>query len=98
MSRVIVLKQNSSEIRQKIEDAGIRVCICCSFKNAVWLVCHPESEAAFDVHGVGYSDENLPVEDELAFVEYDWKQYNVKVIECKDVDEFINRIKEGGEK
>ena len=94
MSKVIVLKQNSPEIRQKIKDAGISVCICCEFKKAVWLNCYPDSQHAFSVHGIGYSDEDWPVEHELAFVEHDWKVYNVEVIECSSVEEFIQRIKE----
>ena len=76
MSKVIVLKQNSPEIRLKIKDAGISVCICCEFLKSVWLDCYPEGKCTFDVHGIGYSDEDWTVEHELAFVEHDWKQHN----------------------
>ena len=94
MNKVIVLKQNSPEIRQKIKDAGISVCICCEFKKSVWLDCYPEGKTTFDVHGIGFSDDDWPVEHALAFVEHDWMQHNTEVIECSSVEEFITKIKE----
>ena len=94
MSKVIVLKQNSPEIRQKIKDADISVCICAEFEKSVWLNCYPEEKTTFYVHGIGFSDEDWPVEQALAFVEHDWKQHNTEVIECSSVEEFITKIKE----
>ena len=93
MSKVIVLKQNSPEIRQKIKNAGISVCICAEFKKSVWLNCYPDGKTTFDVHGIGYSDDDWPIEKALACAEYEWKQYNVEVVECESVEEFIQKIK-----
>ena len=46
------------------------------------------------VHGIGFSDEDRPVDHVLACVEHEWKQYNTEVIECSSVEEFITKIKE----
>lgn len=55
MSKCCIIKNNTPELRQRLEQAGISVCICSSFKEADWLCCW-ESNMAFDVHGV-YPDE-----------------------------------------
>lgn len=85
----LVLKDNSPEIREKIRQAGIHVCPCTEFKNAVWL---DVMNILYGVHGVGYSDEtvgNLTVEQELARFQAEVKD----IVYCKDVDEFIDKIK-----
>lgn len=91
---VILLKQNSLEIRKKIEEAGIRVCICAGFEDAVWLDYNVGLNAFYAVHGIGYHDYDETLEGNLAFYEYEIKKYGMTVIECKDVDEFITKIKE----
>lgn len=92
MNRTFVLKQNSEAIRKKIKDAGIRVCVCATFKDSCWLDYH--TLVANGVHGVGYFDDEDPAitsqADALARFEHDCKN----LIECRDVDEFIKRIKE----
>ena len=83
----IILKQNTPEIIEKIKQAGIDVCRCTSFTNAVWL----EYMGINGVHGVGYSDETEPmsVDEALKLFLTDCKN----PIFCKDVEEFINKIK-----
>ena len=81
VNKTFILKQNSEEIRQKIKDAGIRVCICASFKDSCWL--DYSTVVANGVHGIGY------FEEELARFLAECK----KPIFCKDVDEFIRLIK-----
>lgn len=90
-NKTFILKQNSEVIRQKIKDAGIRVCICASFKDACWL--DYSTVVANGVHGVGYFGEEVEthsVEEELARFLAECKN----PIFCKDVDEFIRLIKE----
>ena len=82
-----ILIENSEEIRQKILDAGIGVCVCASFKDACWLVFHTSIHGK-EVHGVGYYGEETNTKTQgqelLRFQE-----------ECKDpcwcigVDDFI---------
>lgn len=81
VDKTFILKQNSEEIRQKIKDAEIRVCICASFKYSCWL--YYTTVAANGVHGIGY------LEKELARFYAECKS----TIFCKDVDEFIRLIK-----
>lgn len=83
----LILRENSEEIRQKIKDAGIDVCLCASFKNAVWLTYGYTDS----VHGVGYyGSENgtRSVMEEICSFILDCKQPHF----CKDVDEFIADI------
>lgn len=85
----LVLKDNSPKIREEIKKAGIELCKCTEFKNAVWL----DFMDINGVHGVGYSDEtdgNLTVEQVLARFQAEIKN----IVYCKDVDEFITKIKD----
>jgi CobQ-like glutamine amidotransferase family enzyme len=89
--KTFVLKDNSEEIRKKIKDAGICVCVCASFEKACWLDYH--TSIANGVHGVGYHDDVDGVtsqEEELARFVSECKN----MVVCKDVDEFINSIKD----
>ena len=89
-STVILLRQTSQEISDAIKASGIYVCICANFVDSVWLYYYP---TVGSIHGIGYPSEAMTSEQTLAFIEYEWKQYDTKVIECKDVQEFINEIK-----
>ena len=89
-STVILLRQNSQEISDEIKASGIDVCICANFVDSVWLYYYT---TVGSVHGIGYTYDDMTIEQTLAFIEYEWKQYDTKVIECKDVKEFINEIK-----
>lgn len=82
-----ILKENSPEIRKKIEEAGIRVCVCASFVGSCWL--EYATDVANGVHGVGYPDEDRTSEDAMAEFLYflDDGYY------CHDVEEFIDKIK-----
>jgi hypothetical protein len=88
-STVILLRQNSQEIRDAIKASGIDVCICANFVDSVWLDYYPTIGS---VHGIGYPYEGMTSEQTLSFIEYEWGQYDTKVIECKDVQEFIDKI------
>lgn len=92
-STVILLRQNSQEIRDAIKASGIDVCICANFVDSVWLDYYP---TVGSVHGIGYPYEGMTSEQTISFIEYEWKQYDTKVIECKDVQEFIDKIFKSG--
>ena len=85
-----ILRDNNEEIRQKILDSGIGVCVCASFEDACWLDFHTSIHGK-EVHGVGYYGEETNTQEE------ELKRF---VNECKDpyycvdVDELIERIKE----
>ena len=89
-STVILLRQNSKEIINAIKDSGIDVCICANFVDSVWLYYYP---TVGSVHGIGYPYDDMTSEQTLALIEYEWKQYDTKVIEGKDVQENIKERK-----
>ena len=90
----LILKENSGQIRDKIKQSGIRVCCCAEFKDSVWL----DYSGINGVHGVGYYDEEYTgtnsVESELGRFLAECKD----PVFCKDVDEFITKIKKYDER
>lgn len=58
MSKIVFIKENSPEIREKLKDAGFSVCICASFEDSIWLDYSPEGNFQFDIHGIGYDSED----------------------------------------
>lgn len=91
MERIdIILKVNSSLVRKRLEDAGLKVCLCCAFDQAVWLHCC-NTEMEYDIHGVGYPHEEM----DLYKVEEVLNQFiseSGNIIDCDfDVDKFIER-------
>lgn len=92
MGKCVVLKQNSPEIRKRIEDAGINLCPCASFDDNSWLDYHVGLGAYFDVHGLGYDSEEMSAEEYIALFLHETKPEDI--IWCADVNEFIKTIKE----
>lgn len=88
---ILVLKQNSHEIREKIKQAGIEVCECAEFKDSVWLSY--TGATPNKIHGVGYYDEEVgikSIQDELdRFV----TENKGQIWEFFNVDAFIEMIK-----
>ena len=88
VDKTFILKENSEEIRKKITDAGISVCLCAEFTDAEWLEYY--TSIANGVHGNGYPYEGMTKEEPRALFLHEVKN----PVWCKDVDEFINIIKE----
>lgn len=84
-----VYKHNTETVRNALEKAGIKLCQCCSFKNAVWLSFSGVTDM---VHGVGYSDEtdgNRTVDEVLTWFKKDCND----IYYCNSIRTFINSIK-----
>lgn len=90
MGKCVVLKQNSPEIRKRIEDAGISLCPCASFDDNSWLDYHIGLGAYFDVHGLGYYSEEMSAEECRSLFLHETKPENI--VWCNNVDEFIDTI------
>lgn len=88
VDKTFILKNNSEEIRKKITDAGISVCLCASFADADWL----DFSTAVNngVHGNGYPYEGMTKEETRALFLHEVKN----PVWCENVDEFIELIKE----
>jgi hypothetical protein len=56
MSKIVFIKDNSPEIREKLKQAGFSICVCASFSDSVWLDYHPEGNFPFNIHGEGFAD------------------------------------------
>lgn len=54
---IVFIKQNSPEIRKKLQDAGYSICNCALFVGSIWLSYHPDLSFYKEIHGVGYTDE-----------------------------------------
>jgi len=96
MSKTVFIKQNSPEIRKKLEDAGYYVCACAKFKDSVWLVYHPDEHFYRDIHGVGGTDKtdgeeiNKLSPEERIKVWLTWDDYFSKEREFfETVDDFL---------
>lgn len=57
MGKVVFIKENSYEVREKLRKAGYTLCACTKFVDAIWLEYHPEVGMYRDIHGTGYTDE-----------------------------------------
>lgn len=57
MSKIVFIKNNTEEIRNKLKEAGFTLCVCTKFKDAIWLCYHPNKHMTYDIHGEGYADE-----------------------------------------
>lgn len=89
MSEHCLIKKNTPELRKKLEDAGLSVCICTTFEDADWLSCWG-SHMSYDVHGV-YPDGIDDLSKE-AYQEDFIKEINPII--CESEDEFINMCKQ----
>ena len=86
----ILLKQNNKVIIDKLKASDIRVCICAEFNESVWI---HYSTLTNSVHGIGYPIECYPDATPDEMCKYYLGESTCDIIECKDIDEFINQIK-----
>ena len=56
------IKNNTEQLRNKLSDLGWKICLCCGFKESMWLRTLPQNSS---IHGIGYYDEASSVEEEL---------------------------------
>ena len=60
MSKIVFIKENSKEIRNKLKQSGFSICVCATFHDSIWLDYHPGLNLPFDIHGSGYADSDDP--------------------------------------
>ena len=84
------LRQNTKEIRDKIAQSGIDVCVCAAFKDACWL--DYSTIVGNGVHGVGYYGAEMGTNSRKEALDMFLAEAH-DLVECKDVDEFISKIK-----
>lgn len=48
------IRKNTPELREKLETLGYRICICCKFKDNIWLNNYINDELdRYEIHGLG---------------------------------------------
>lgn len=50
MNKIVFIKENSPEVRNKLKKAGFTLCVCAFFDDSVWLDYNPERNC---IHGEG---------------------------------------------
>ena len=86
MSEHCLIKKNTPELRKKLEDAGLSVCICTTFEDADWLSCWG-SHMSYDVYPDDVDDLSKESYQEMYLKE-------TNPIICESEDEFINMCKQ----
>lgn len=83
------IRKNTPELREKLKELGYYVCICCEFKDNIWLNTFEYGDRK-EIHGIGcWKDEYDNQEQAInAFLEYHSEG------DCGDNEElFLERIK-----
>ena len=86
----ILLKQNSRDIIDKLKASDIDVCICAKFDDSIWI---HYSILTNSIHVIGYPNEDYPNDTPEEICNHYLEESTSNIIECKDIDEFINEIK-----
>ena len=85
------IRKNTPELRQKLAELGYSVCVCTSFKDAVWLDTATHTKPCSS-HGIGFWDETCDCEDVEGacriFLEENKKSLNPK-IDCGTNEEMF---------
>lgn len=86
------IRKNTTELREKLQNIGYKICPCVEFENSVWLSTsffHDEPS----VHGIGYSTEDLTgrktTQDELDFFLYENSKCKNPLIDCGEDEELF---------
>ena len=96
MSKIVFIKQNSPEIREKLKEAGYTICVCASFVDSIWLDYHPDTDGLYkDIHGIGYADEDdedtmTPIQRIEGRLKLDWYYSEDKEF-YETVEEFLEK-------
>ena len=85
------IRKNTPELREKLEKLGYSICVCASFKDAVWLDTATHTKPCSS-HGIGFWDETYDCEDVEGacriFLEENKTSVNPK-IDCGTNDEMF---------
>ena len=87
------IRKNTPELREKLQNLGYRICPCCKFKNAVWLVNYFDYDMPNireDIHGIGFFDsefneEGFTVQDMLDRFLYEDSETHIDCGENEDL-------------
>lgn len=96
MPKLIYLRVNTKEVRDKLESDGIKLCKCASFDGNVWLFVDSDGV----IHGMGLPYEgmdDLSPKEICAFDIQDARDKGKLIVDCgTDLKKFIKEIKRYG--
>lgn len=84
------IRKNTPELRDKLEKLGYRICICCKFKDNIWLNNYINDELnRYEIHGLGdYSTEDSQEEALNIYLDENSKR-KIPAIDCGDNEELF---------
>lgn len=77
------IRKNTLELQEKLKEMGYHICPCCNFDNAVWLVNLTQNSS---IHGIGYSDETMPMTVTEALRQF---TAETSAIDCGENEDFF---------
>ena len=84
------IRKNTPELRDKLAKLGYRICVCCKFKDNIWLNNYINDELnRYEIHGLGdYSTEDNQ-EEALNIYLYENSKRKIPAIDCGDNEELF---------
>lgn len=85
--------KNTPELREKLENLGYHICICCKFKNNIWLNNYINDELnRYEIHGLGEGSIEGSQEAELNLFLCENAACKNPAIDCSDNEELFLAI------
>ena len=87
------IRKNTPELRDKLAKLGYRICVCCKFKDNIWLNNYINDELnRYEIHGLGdYSTEDSQEEALNIYLDENSKR-KIPAIDCGDNEELFLAI------
>ena len=84
------IRKNTPELRDKLAKLGYRICVCCKFKDNIWLNNYINDELnRYEIHGLGdYSTEDSQEEALNIYLDENSKR-KIPAIDCGDNEELF---------
>lgn len=84
------IRKNTPELRDKLAKLGYRICVCCKFKDNIWLNNYINDELnRYEIHGLGdYSTEDSQEESLNIYLSENSKR-KIPAIDCGDNEELF---------
>ena len=87
------IRKNTPELRDKLAKLDYRICVCCKFKDNIWLNNYINDELnRYEIHGLGdYSTEDSQEEALNIYLDENSKR-KIPAIDCGDNEELFLAI------
>lgn len=87
------IRKNTPELQDKLKKLGYHICICCKFKDNIWLHNFISDEHnRYEIHGIGVWDVEDSQEEALNLYITDNAENSNPAIDCGDNEELFLAI------